>query len=177
MANTTSPGKGERLEDLVESLKPKARQIFWRYRIPPQDADDLLQDTFIVFLHKQETIRDYQAWLLGTLRKRCLVYWRSRRRRLYNTVDTAILEAVAEPERPAQENSDLSSDLGCAIGTLSSRCRSILQLRYGLGCTPLETADRMGYRRSSIYKVMERCLAALTSRLVDSGLVNDRPTA
>ncbi len=177
MASTESPGTTEELESVVARIKPKARQIFARYRIPPADAEDLLQETFIVYLHKQETIRQTEPWLLGTLRKRCLVYWRTRRRRLYNAVDTAILESVATPERPAQEVADLNSDLSCAIGKLSSRCRSLLQLRYGLGCTPLETAERMGYRSSGIYKVLERCLAALTTRLVSSGLVSERKPA
>ncbi len=177
MATADHSDSSQELEQIVERLKPKARSIFARYRIPPADADDLLQETFVVFLHKQDSIHSPEAWLVGTLRKRCLVYWRSRRRRLYNAVDTAILESVAQAEGPAQEDADLSADLGCAIGTLSSKCRSLLQLRYGLGCTPLETAARMGYRRSSIYKVMERCLAALTSRLVASGLVDERKPA
>lgn len=177
MATADSSGNSEELEDVLERLRPKARRIFARYRIPPADAEDLLQETFVVFLHKQESIRSTEPWLLGTLRKRCLVYWRTRRRRLYNAVDSAILESVAKAEGPTQEDSDLSSDLSCAIGTLSSRCRSLLQLRYGLGCTPLEAAARMGYRRSSIYKVMERCLAALTTRLVASGLVSERKPA
>lgn len=177
MATADSSGSSAELEAIVERLKPKARRIFARYRIPPADAEDLLQETFVVFLHKQESIRSTEAWLLGTLRKRCLVYWRTRRRRLYNAVDSAILESVARAEGPAQEDSDLSSDLGCEIGKLSSKCRSLLQLRYGLGCTPLEAAARLGYRRSSIYKVMERCLAALTTRLVQSGLVSERKPA
>lgn len=177
MESMDSPGSTAELESVVESFKPKARKILARYRIPPEDAEDLLQETFVVFLHKQESIRTIEPWLLGTLRKRCLVYWRTRRRRLYNAVDTAILESVANTERLPQEATDLSADLGSAIGTLSSKCRSLLRLRYGLGCTPLEAAERMGYRSSSIYKVMERCLAALTTRLVASGLVGARETA
>ena len=177
MTTTDSSGGTDELERIVESIKPKARRIFARYRIPPQDAEDLLQETFVVYLHKQESIRQTEPWLLGTLRKRCLVYWRTRRRRLYNAVDTAILEAVAGSGRPAQENSDLSMDLSAAISGLSAKCRSLLQLRYNLGCTPLEAAERMGYRASSIYKVMERCLAALTTRLVASGLVRERKPA
>ncbi len=174
MASTESPGRTEELESIVERIKPKARQIFARYRIPPADAEDLLQEAFVVYLHKQDSIRQTEPWLLGTLRKRCLVYWRSHRRRLYNAVDTAILESVAEAGPTPQEGSDLSSDLKSAIATLSSKCRSLLQLRYGLGCTPLEAAERLGYRSSSIYKVMERCLAALTNRLVASGLLGER---
>ncbi len=171
MPTPDSPGSIEALESVVESIKPKARRIFARYRIPPADAEDLLQETFVVFLHKQATIRHTEPWLLGTLRKRCLVYWRTRRRRLYHAVDTAILESVAKAEGPVQEDFDLSADLSSALAALSSKCRSLLKLRYGLGCTPVEAAERLGYRRSSIYKVMERCLAALTTRLVASGLV------
>jgi DNA-directed RNA polymerase specialized sigma24 family protein len=99
------------------------------------------------------------------------MYWRSRRRRLYRTVDTAILESVAEPRRPAQETADLLHDLESVVANLPTRCQDLFRLRYRLGCEPPEAARRMGYRTSSIYKVIERCLAALTRELVASGLL------
>ncbi len=165
------------LEDLLRRIQPRARSIFARYRVPPSDAEDLLQEALLVFVHKREGIHHPEGWLIGTLRNRCLAYWRARRRVVYQAVDTAILELVARPERPMQERRDLNSDLKCAIGTLPSRCRSLLKLRYQMGCTPHEAAERLGYRRSSIYKIMERCLAALTSRLVDRGLVREKSHA
>lgn len=158
-------------EDLLERIEPRLKTVLARYRIPPEDAEDLLQQSLLAYLYKQDSVHDPAAWLTGTLRNRCLMYWRSRRRRLYEAVDTSILEGVAEPRRPSQENGDLSRDLEKVVARLPDRCRSLLQLRYRLGCEPPEAARRLGYSPSGIYKIMDRCLAALTRHLIACGFM------
>ena len=165
------------LEDLLEEIQPRLRAVLASFRIPFADAEDLLQQTVLTFLIKREEIQNPSRWLVGTLRNRCLMYWRTHRRRLYESVDAAILESIAEPERPEQERLDLSRDLNAVLRKLSPRCRSVLRLRYGLGCDPAETAERLGYRSSGIYKIMERCLASLTRRLIAVGIVERERSA
>ena len=155
-------------EELLKGLEPRFRAVFARFRIPEQDAEDLMQQALLIYLRKRHTVRNPETWLVGTLRNRCLKYWRARRRSLYTAIDSAILETVASDGAPGQERSDMRRDLEGAMGRLRPRCRSILGLRYGLGCEPRETARRLGYKESSIYKLMERCLAALSSQLLES---------
>jgi RNA polymerase sigma factor (sigma-70 family) len=76
---------------------------------------------------------------------------------------------MAEPIPPAQETTDMRRDLANALEQLPERCRSLLSLRYQ-GFEPLEVAERLGYSQTSISKVTNRCLAALTRRLLTSGL-------
>ena len=155
-------------EELLKGLEPRFRAVLARFQIPEQDAEDLVQQALLAYVRKCPTVLKPEAWLLGTLRNRCLRYWRARRRRLYTAVDTAILEGVASEGTPCQEQADLRRDLKGAMGRLRPRCRSILGLRYGMGCEPRETARRLGYKESSIYKLMERCLAALSNQLFAS---------
>jgi RNA polymerase sigma factor (sigma-70 family) len=155
-------------EELLKGLEPRFRGVFVHFRIPEQDAEDLLQQALLTYVRKRHTVRDPESWLVGTLRNRCLKYWRSRRRRLYTAVDSAILESVAGEDAAGQERAAIRRDLEGAMGRLRPRCRSILGLRYGLGCEPGETARRLGYKESSIYKLMERCLAALSSQLLET---------
>lgn len=154
-------------EELLTGLKPRFRMIFARFRIPEQDAEDLLQQALLAYVRKRHTVLDPPNWLAGTLRNRCLKYWRARRRSLYTAVDTAILESVVPDGGPNQEQVEIRRDLNGAMGRLRPRCRSILGLRYGLGCELRETAQRLGYKESSIYKLVERCLAALSSQLIE----------
>ena len=160
-------------ETLLERLQPKLRSVLARFRIPLEDAEDLLQQSYLAYMYKQDTVRDAEAWLVGTLRNRCLMYWRTRRRRLYEAVDTAILESVAEPRRPKQDVQDLCRDVEGLISQLPDRCRSVLNLRYRIGLEPNEAAERLGYQSSSIYKITDRCLAALTRLMISNGLIND----
>ena len=163
-------------EELLQGLRPRFKMVFARFRIPEQDAEDLLQQALLAYVHKRHTVRDPATWLIGTLRNRCLKYWRTRRRSLYTAIDAAILESVAADADgiSPQELVEIRSDLRGAMGRLRPRCRSILGLRYGLGCEPRETARRLGYRESSIYKLVERCLAALSSQLFEAPPSNVR---
>lgn len=157
------------LEEILGRTEVKLKRVLSRYRIPAQDAEDILQDTFLILVSKLGTIRNPEAWLVGTLANRCIIYWRRHRSRLFELVDSTILELLAEAEAPAQEQTDLRADLEVMLSCLPNRCRSVLRLRYGFGCTTAEVAQATGYCKSSIRKVTRRCLAALTEQLVSSG--------
>lgn len=162
------------LEELLSSLQRRLERILFRYQIPPEDSEDVLQEAVLTLIYKRTKIRDPEAWLVATLRNRCLMYWRSKRSRLYDSVDVSILELLAKPEATPQERQELQADLERAISELPDRCRSLLRLRYGLGYKPAEVAERMGYRASSIRKITSRCLAALTRQLTASGFYSER---
>jgi RNA polymerase sigma factor (sigma-70 family) len=157
------------LEEILIRMEPRLKRVLGRYRIPAQDADDLLQETFLIMISKAGSIRNHDAWLLGTLANRCIIYWRKHRSRLWDLVDATILELLADVEAPPQETSDLRFDLDSLLANLPDRCRSVLRLRYGFGCSTAETAEKMGYCNSSIRKVTRRCLAALTEQLLGAG--------
>ncbi len=157
------------LPQLVERLASEFARLFTYFRIPAQDAEDLLQDTLVLYLTKRPQIITPDAWLIGTLRFRCLLYWRKRRRRLLEAVDEALLLELAGSTPARQDNDDLARDLSGAIGRLPNRCRSLLRLRYGLGCNDPEVAERMGYSPTGIRKIAQRCLSALTHQLLLGG--------
>jgi RNA polymerase sigma factor (sigma-70 family) len=157
------------LEEILARAEPRLKRVLSRYQIPAQDADDLLQETFLIMVSKAGSIRNYDAWLVATLANRCIMYWRKHRSKLWDLVDSAILELLADVEAPPQESADLRFDLDSLLSNLPDRCRSLLRLRYGFGCSTAETAERMGYCKSSIRKVTRRCLAALTEQLLGAG--------
>jgi RNA polymerase sigma-70 factor (ECF subfamily) len=155
--------------DLFEKLQPKLRRVFSRFRVPPEDAEDILQQSFLDLVYKQRQIYNPDAWMVATVRNRCIVYWRKRRRQIWDAVDSAMLELLAQPEAPGQRQVALREDLEKVLSRLPQRCRSVLVLRYGLGYRSREVAELLGYQPSSIRKVTSRCIAALTRELVDSG--------
>jgi RNA polymerase sigma factor (sigma-70 family) len=157
------------LDGFLKKVRPRLKTLFAHYRIPPQDTEDLLQQALLALIYHREGIRDPEAWLLGTLRNKCLLYWREQRRRLYDSVDATVLEFMADPLEPAQESADLRRDLANALERLPERCRSLLALRYRQGYDPSEVAERLGYSPASISKITTRCLAVLTRHLVTSG--------
>jgi RNA polymerase sigma factor (sigma-70 family) len=154
------------IEGFLRQVRPRLKVVFAHYRIPPQDTEDILQQALLAHLYRHEPVRDPEAWLVGTVRNKCLLYWREKRRKLYDSVDTAVLERVAEPVAPAQEGADIRNDLASALECLPARCRSLLSLRFRQGYEPPEVAERLGYSPASISKITTRCIDALTRYLV-----------
>jgi RNA polymerase sigma factor (sigma-70 family) len=158
----------------VGRLESEARLYLRRHRLPPEDADDILQQTLLVFLIKHEEIHNPEAWLRGALRKRCQFYWRRRQKNLLTLVDATILDSLAPPAAPAAVREDVQRDLDRALDGIPTRCRQLLKLRYGQDCNPQEAAAQLGYRPSGAYKIFERCLAALTRGLVATGFMKEQ---
>ncbi|MEM7050662.1 MAG: sigma-70 family RNA polymerase sigma factor [Acidobacteriota bacterium] len=161
------------IEELIEKLQPKLRRILARYRVPLQDAEDLLQQSFLDLVYKRKSIYNPEAWLLATVRNRSIIYWRRRRSQVCEAMDMSILEMIAKPEAPQQSKAALRHDLERVLGQLPERCQSLLKLRYGLGYKPVEVAETLGYQPSSIRKVTSRCLTRLTKQLVEVGFCAD----
>jgi len=158
------------VELFLHQIRPRLKSLFARYRIPPQDTEDILQAALLALVYQWPGIRDPEAWLMGTLKNRCLLYWRERRRKLYEGVDSTVLDLLAQPCAPEQEHADLVRDLSAVIGRLPERCQSLLRLRYQLGYEASEVAERLGYSPTSMSKVTTRCLAALLRQLTAAGL-------
>jgi RNA polymerase sigma factor (sigma-70 family) len=166
MSQDDSVSPKRTFEVLLAGMGPKLKRVLGAHRIPPADAEDVLHQALLALVCQWDTIRDPEGWLLVTLRRHCLMYWRTRRRRLYSAVDATLLEWLARPQAPPQERSDLLADLRHMIRRLPPRCRAILELRFQLGLEPGEAARRLGYRDSSMPKVTNRCLAALTREML-----------
>jgi RNA polymerase sigma-19 factor, ECF subfamily len=162
------------LELFLDRVRPRLKAFFAHHRIPPQDTEDLLQQAFLALIYQRRDIRDPEAWLFGTLRNKCRLYWRERRRRLYDGVDEAVLQCIAGSTAPAQERADLRRDLERILDQLPERCRALLSLRYNQGYEPPELAEHLGYSPNSISKITNRCLAALARQLVAAGVFHKR---
>jgi RNA polymerase sigma factor (sigma-70 family) len=162
-------------DDAVVLLEKSARAYLRRYRLPPEDADDILQQTLLVYLYKHQEIYNPEAWIRGTLRKRCLLFWRRRRKSLLRTVDASLLEGLSAPAvDESGAGGDMNRHLGRALQTIPVRCRTLLKLRYEQDCNPQDAAAQLGYRPSGAYKIFERCLAALTRGLVATGFLKEK---
>lgn len=159
----------EPFEELFERMRPRFRAITRRYRVPPTDAEDLVQEAVLTLVAKSRTIRNPEAWLVATLQNRCLIYWRRALRREQREVRTIAelkedgrweesLEAGPPADRPL-----LRWDLERALATLPKPMQELIRLRFQEGCTHDEVADRLGYSRNSASQICGRALRRLRS--------------
>jgi RNA polymerase sigma factor (sigma-70 family) len=153
------------LAELLRRLSPDLRAILGRFRIPPADADDVVQQALLQYVRKRSQIREPELWLRGAVRNECRMYWRGRSRRLTVAVDQAVLDVVAAAPGEEPERKILRKGVGRWVASLPRKCQSLLRMRYDLELDVREVADRTGYRPSSVDKVTKRCLDALSRKM------------
>jgi RNA polymerase sigma factor (sigma-70 family) len=165
------------VEALLRRLEPKISKILARNAVPGADAEDLLQETLFALVFKWEGIRNPEAWLLSTLQNRCTIYWRKRNEDLLEAVDSTILDALAGPQSPDQQQAELRHDLNAALCRLPERHRNVLHLRFGLGCKSSEIAEKLGYESEGMRKLTNESLTFLTRELKNLGLTRENSRA
>ena len=67
------------LPELYRQLRWRMGLVLYRYRIPVDHGEDLIQTAFVLGITRWTEIRNPTTWLLGTLTNRCILYWRARR--------------------------------------------------------------------------------------------------
>lgn len=161
------PPRLRQIEQIVRRARPELVRVLRAFRIPPEDARDLLQNVYLNFFEHSASIRDEAAWMVVALRRECLHHVRTERHRMYEAIDESLLDLVACPDVcPPQERNSLLDALARKIRQLGERCRELLRLRYSLGCDRFETAEGLGVRPSSIGTLEKRCLAELSERML-----------
>jgi RNA polymerase sigma factor (sigma-70 family) len=95
-----------------------------RYHFTADDADELVQDTWLLFLQKRATIETPRAWLSGTVANLCRqeIGRRTRERARVEPLDDAT------PQRMAVPNDDEVLAIRQALGRLDARSRQLCNL-------------------------------------------------
>lgn len=163
------PPRLRRVESVVRRVRPQLVGVLRRFRIPPDDAQDLIQEVCVDYLERADDILDPDRWFVGALRKACLEFIRTERRRLYDAVDAALLDLAACPGSCSQERESLLASLGRRIRELGERCRELLWMRYELGFDRFEAASKLNVQPSSIGTLERRCIAQLSERILAAG--------
>ncbi|HEV3073597.1 MAG TPA: sigma-70 family RNA polymerase sigma factor [Thermoanaerobaculia bacterium] len=166
--SSPAPASTTGFGDFLEAARPKLYSMLASYKVPPEDADDLLHDAILALL-KQGTdgVANPQAWLLGILRIKILDYrrWRARQSSLMQLLSRAIV--ASEP--PPQLHLDAVHDLLALTAHLPARVVTILWLRFGLGRKPREVAQILRCRPDSVRKLTRRALELAQRNVAAAG--------
>lgn len=169
-ANPPTPAAARALESALAEVKPTLVRVLKRYRIREEDAKDVLQEVYISFLRKFASIGDPAGWLIGALRRECLHFRRRSVQRLYDAVDSTLLEVLATPAEESTTQQALLSEVLVVLESIREPCRTMLVLRYRLGCERSEVADQLGYASlESARSAERRCVALLAQKLTRAG--------
>ena len=155
----------ERLQGALKRQRPKLKRVFRKFRMRPEDAEEVLQDALLAAIKTQRCgeVRDLDAWLLVVVRYRCQHFWRRefQARKVFVGAD-ALSEVRAQPAPSVDPV--LRVTLQQALGDLSRKDLRIVLLKLQ-GLSPAEVARRMGCQKDSIRKLYARALERLQRRI------------
>jgi RNA polymerase sigma factor (sigma-70 family) len=97
-----------------------------RYRVPPDEAEALVHDTFIAYLERHTVIRELKPWLMGAVGNSCKHYWRDRKR------EAPMPEGVEETPAGGDAADEWAwrISVGAAVARLGEKCRETLRGYY-----------------------------------------------
>jgi RNA polymerase sigma-70 factor (ECF subfamily) len=135
-------------------------------RVPPAEADDLVQDVFLSAWQRLDALREpaaFGAWL-ATMARRRAADWRRQRRDMVEVPDD-----LAAPETPEAE----SLAVLALVRTLPEAYRETLVMRLVEGMTGPEIAARTGLTPGSVRVNLHRGFTMLrqemAGRTTDAG--------
>jgi len=145
---------GETFDTLFVEYGALLRAIAMRrYGIPPDEAEEIVQELFIAYLQRQTYVRNVRGWLYGALRYRCVDYLRVRGR-----------EIPLEPEHdPADERPEMARDsmvreltFAAVLSHLGEKCRVTLR-GYYLGDNQRDLAEKLSTTPGYVDQLISTC--------------------
>jgi RNA polymerase sigma factor (sigma-70 family) len=168
------PIRATLLDGLIPELTPLLWQVARAAGLGAEDAEDVVQSSWVSLLSHLDTIREpgaITAWLVTTTRREA---WKiAAARRKTQPADTERLADIPDP-RPSPEDSALldaeQRALWSALRTLSPRCQELLRI---VAFVPRPNYDavaaQLAMKRGSVGPNRRRCLDKLGQALRDSG--------
>jgi RNA polymerase sigma-70 factor, ECF subfamily len=169
---------GERaaLRELVEKSAPRIYRLALRVLGDPDEADDVVQETYIRAWERIDELRDPSAvmgWLSRIARNAArdrLRWWKRRRRESFDEAGAALAHLVAQADSapPADEAlaaAETSAAVARAVAALPDKHRVVLLLREADGMSYEEIAESLGIAVGTVESRLHRARAALARRL------------
>jgi RNA polymerase sigma-70 factor (ECF subfamily) len=151
-------------EATMRELLPRLSSILRRFRVPPEDAEDLLQEAFLSLYVHWDAVREKGGYLVASVRRLCQRYHHKRHRRLAQAFDEEMLELLAAPVAPPQEQFEARHDARHHLAQLTAKQRRAIYLRTILGMTPVEIASVVGTQVDSTRRLVRAAFGALTEQ-------------
>lgn len=130
-------------------------------RVPPADAEDLVQEVFLVALRKLKTLRDpaaFGGWLMTIARNRAMDFYREQN----GSVEITDQHARHEPKTQAAM---VAAAVLKIIQHLPEAYRDTLVMRLVEGMTGPEIAERTGLSHGSVRVNLHRGMELLRHAL------------
>jgi RNA polymerase sigma-70 factor (ECF subfamily) len=160
-------GDTEAFGELVRRFQRRAYAVAYRLMGQRQDAEDLVQDTFIAALDKLDSFDDqrpFGPWFFRILVNRGTSRIRSQKVRMTEAIPETIGDAGLSPDRIAEQR-ETGHRVRAAMSELSERQRLVVQLHELDGFTTAEVADMLEIAEPTVRWTMHAARKRLRAEL------------
>lgn len=148
-------GRAVGLEDTYRSHATFLREVAQRkFRIPPADAEALVNEVFISFLLRREYVRNPKKWLIGAVCHASRGYWRIAHKTRPLPPD---IDEYADPESPDEKSLVDRVTIAATLNRLCGRCRETLHLFYAEGYSAAEIAEQLDTTTGYVTQLLHHC--------------------
>jgi RNA polymerase sigma factor (sigma-70 family) len=167
-------GEHTALDDLVRSLTPVLWHVVRSYGLEREQAEDVVQTTWLTLVRRHETIADPQAvaaWLTTTARREAWRVAKAGTRAI--PLGDEVIEARVPTQKAAETEvivADEQSRLWACVEQLNERCQRLLRI-VAFDDRPdyAGIATELGMPIGSIGPTRGRCLDKLKTLLINDG--------
>jgi RNA polymerase sigma factor (sigma-70 family) len=161
-------------DGLIPELTPLLWQVARAAGLGAEDAEDVVQSSWVRLLSHLDTIREPGAitgWLVITTRREAWKVAATRRKTLL--ADSDQLAGIPDPQLSPEDSALLDAEqraLWTALGTLSPLCQELLRIVAFVPRPDYDAvAAQLAMKRGSVGPNRRRCLDKLGQALRESG--------
>lgn len=177
LAGRIRSGDGTAFETLYQQHAPRLYNLAYRMAGTKTDADDLLQDIFLLAFRKVGSFRGESSlgtWLYRLAMNHCLDVLRSRQSRQEQQTDSLDEDGAPPPATPAL-GAVSRIDLDRAIGRLPQACRAAFLLHDVEGFGHQEVGTILGISEGTSKSQVHKARLRIRAYLTQPRAVSDAP--
>lgn len=162
----------EAVDRAYRALAPLLREISERkFRIPPADAEAVVNTVFEAYLRRRATVRDLERYLIASVCNGSRDYWRARKN--VDPMPEDAEEYVEAATIDAEERLVRSLTIAVTLTRLGKECCDALYLFHLGGFSAIEIAQKLETTEKNAWQILSKCRRR--ARTLLAGLMGKQP--
>jgi len=146
----------EVVEKAYVALAPLLRDVSTKkFRIPPADAEALVNTVFEVYLRRRATVHDLERYLIACICNASRDYWRARKH--LEPMPEDVEQYVEAATADAEERLVRSLTIAVTLTRLGKRCCDALYLHHLGGFSAVEIAEKLETTEQNVWQILSIC--------------------
>lgn len=146
----------DEVEQAYVALAPLLRDVSEKkFRIPPADAEAVVNTVFEAYLRRGATVRNLERYLIASVCNASRDYWRARKH--LDPLPDDPEQLVEAPDTDTEERLVRSLTISLALTRLGRKCGEALSLHHLGGYSALEIAAKLDTTEQYVWRLLSNC--------------------